>query len=282
MQLPAQFAKIQGGYWIDRPPLSRLLTLLIVYVANTPLPRIGILVALVIALSAVIIGLLQTVRHVSETNTFAGLWLFHLSFVPPLLLFLFSQWRPVYVERALLPSGGIFCIWLAWVLTCTTVPPIIRNLLLASLFVTSTMGIYAHLTYKEFPYGSFQALDGSLQERLGPHDLIVHSNKLTFLPSLLYNRHLPQTFIADPPGSNIDTLSPATQKTLGIEAQANIQSATKGVERVWYIIYQQSIDEFVARGKDTYPDLDYLTSNYTLASQETWDSIQVYLFTSEQ
>lgn len=42
-----------------------------------------------------------------------ALWLFYLSFAPPLLLFLVSQWVPVYIERALLPSGVVFCIWLA-------------------------------------------------------------------------------------------------------------------------------------------------------------------------
>jgi uncharacterized membrane protein len=38
VQLPAQFTKVQNAYWVERPDVSKLFTLLLVYVTNTPLP----------------------------------------------------------------------------------------------------------------------------------------------------------------------------------------------------------------------------------------------------
>lgn len=278
LHLPAQFSKIQSAYWVERPDVSRWFTLLLVYITNTPLPVILIPAALAGALIIVIIGLIQTVRHARQTGTRDGLWLLYLSFGPALFLFLFSQWRPVYIERALLPSGAIFCIWLAWVITRTNLPALARNSLLALLGIGSILGIYQHITYQDFPYGPFRELGFSLREKWQPQDIIVHSNKMSMLPALLFDRNLPQEFIGDEPGSRSDTLAPATQKVLNIEAETGIQTATGEAERIWYIVYQRAIDEYQAIGYSTHPDLEYLNSQFELESEETWDGLRLFLY----
>jgi hypothetical protein len=199
--------------------------------------------------------------------------------VPPLLLFLFSQWRAVYIERALLPSGAIFCIWLAWVITKTSLARIAQYSLIGLLGISSIIGIYQHVTYQDFPYGPFQELDHSLRERIEPGDVIVHSNKLSMLPALLFERALPQAFIGDPAGSRVDTLAPATQQVLKIKAEKDIGTATENANRIWYIIYERAIDEYKAGGYPTHPDIVYLNSQYNLESEETWDELRVFLYT---
>jgi hypothetical protein len=143
------------------------------------------------------------------------------------------------------------------------------------------LGVYQHVTYHDFPYGPFHQLDRSLQERLERHDVIVHSNKLSILPAILFDRGLPQSFIGDPPGSRADTLASATQQVLGISAESNIQSAIGDAERVWYIIYQRSIEESKSNGYTLHPDLEYLASKYNLKSDETWDGLRVLLYTKK-
>lgn len=281
LQLPAQFSKIQSAYWVTRPDLSSLFTLLLVFITNTPLPANLIAVALAIVLIITIIGFIQTWRTTRQTGTKEGLWLLYLSFAPPLLLFLFSQWRPVYIERALLPSGAIFCIWLAWVITRTKLPNIAQYVLLGLLGASSVLGIYQHVTYNDFPYGPFIELDGALRQRMESQDVIIHSNKLSILPALLFGRDLPHSFIGDPPGSGTDTLAPATQQVLGIKAEPNIQSATRNAERVWYIVYQRAINEQKAAGHSFHPDIDYLNSHYHLETEESWQGLRVLLYTKE-
>ena len=278
IQLPAQFSKIQSSYWVERPDISKLFTLLLVYITNTPLPANFVAGALAIVLIIVIVGLIQTIRYSRQTGTKDGLGFLYLSFAPPILLFLFSQWKSVYIERALLPSGAIFCIWLAWGITKTNLPHFAQYTLLGLLGVSSLLGIYEHVIYRDFPYGPFKELDSSLQQRLEPQDVIVHSNKLSLLPALLFDRHLPQSFLGDPPGSRTDTLAPATQQVLGVKAESDIQSATKDAERVWYIIYQRSIEEVQAGGNPTHPDIVYLDAHFNLESEQRWDGLRVLLY----
>ena len=281
LQLPAQFSKIQNAYWVERPDIADLFTLLLVYITNTPLPANLIAIALSIVLIVVMIGFIQTMRQARQTGAKDGLWLLYLSFAPPLFLFLFSQWRPVYVERALLPSGAIFCIWFAWVITKTNLSNIAQYSLLVLLGITSALGIYQHVTYDDFPYGPFKQLDVSLRQRVEPQDVIVHSNKLSALPAILFDRDLSQSFIGDQPGSSTDTLASATQQILNSRAEKGIQSATGNAKRIWYIIYQRSIDEYIAGGHPTHPDIEYLASQYSLESEESWDGLQVLLYTKE-
>ena len=280
IQLPSQFAKIQQAYWVERPDISKLLTLLLVYITNTPLPTQLIAVALVFTLIIVMIGILQTVKTARHAESKGGLWVFYLAFVPPLLLFLFSQWRPVYIERALITSGTVFNIWLAWVLTKTNLSNVARYTLSGLILASFTLGIYQHVTYRDFPYGPFEELNQSLGERIQPQDVIIHSNKLTFIPAIYYDSELSQEFIGDPPGSRVDTLAPATQEVLGVNGQADIKAAIGSAQRIWYIIYQRSLDEYIAGGLPTHPDIEYLESQYQLQSQESWDGLQIYLFSS--
>jgi len=95
---------------------------------------------------------------------------------------------------------------------------------------------------------------------------------------MLFDRDLPQSFIGDPPGSAADTLAPATQQVLGIRAEKNIQSATQQANRVWYIIYQRSINEYRAGGYSTHPDIEYLNSQYNLKLTEAWDGLEIRLY----
>lgn len=281
LQLPAQFAKIQSAYWVAPPDVSKLFTLLLVFITNTPLPANLIAAALAIVLIIVIIGFIQTFRYTRQTDSKEGLWLVYLSFAPPLFLFLFSQWRPVYIERALLPSGAIFCIWLAWVVTKTNLSKVVQYVLLGLLGISSALGLYQHVTYSDFPYGPFHELDLSLRQRMEPQDVIVHSNKLSMLPALLFDRDLPQSFIGDLPGSGTDTLALATQEVLGIRAEKDIQSATQNADRVWYIIYRQAIDEQKASGHSTHPDIEYLNSKYHLEAEESWQELRLLLYVKE-
>jgi uncharacterized membrane protein len=282
IEIPGQFAKVEQSYWVARPDLSRLFTLLLVFTTNLPLPNNWLPIALLIALMLVVVGILQTVRMIRKDSSGEGLWTFYLSFAPPLLLFLFSQWEPVYIERALVPSGAVFMLWIAWVLTHTKLPRPIQGLAFILLAVASIMGIYEHVVYKDFPYGPFQALDASLQSRIQSGDLIVHSNKLSLLPAIYFDRSLPQVYIADAPGSPEDTLAPATQEVLGVSAKPNIQTAVGNASRVWYIIYQSSIEEYQSSGYAMHPDLEYLNSHYNLETKEVWDGLDVYLFVRKQ
>jgi uncharacterized membrane protein len=272
IQLPAQISKVTSSFWIEKPGIEKLFTLFLMYLPHLPLPNSMLMAVLLFATLVIILAAFQTYRARSAS----GLWLAYLSFTPPLLLWLVSQISPMYVERALLPSHAIFCIWLAWAFTQTKLPRPIQGFALALILASAGMGIYQHVSYKEFPYVS-PALTQNIENKLAEGDVIVHSSKLSYLPSFYFDRSLPQGFILDPINSSVDTLSPATRKILNLQSFEDIEDGTASATRVWFIIYQQSLDEY-AHAEQIHPHLEYLDRHFVLDSVEEWDDVRIYLY----
>ena len=280
LQVPAQFAKIQSAYWVERPSILSLFTTLLSYVTNLPVDERWLPLALSVTLLVFTLATYQTLLALrrKQPGTRLGLWLAYLAFTPAGLMFIFSQWQPVYIERALLPSGVMFWLWLAWAFTATGFPRFLRILNFVLLASVISFGLVTHLTYAGFPYGPYQLLDASLKARFQPGDVIVHSNKLSVLPALYFDRSLKQYFIADPPGGGTDTLAPATQQVLGLQSSASLETAVDGAKRVWFIIFQKSVDEAAQAGLDTHPHITWLEEHFWHASTETWGPILVYVY----
>jgi 4-amino-4-deoxy-L-arabinose transferase-like glycosyltransferase len=280
-QLPAQFSKVQSSYWVERPGVEKIFTLILFYLPHLPLPNSLLLQGLLIATLTIVLAIFQTVIARKKESESANkiLWLAYLAFIPPILLWSVSQFVPVYIERALLPSHAIFCIWLAVAFTQTKSPRAIQILVSIFIITSSIMGFYQHITYKGFPYGPYKMLNESIQNRVKPGDVIIHSSKLSYLPSFYFDQNIQQGFIVDPPGSNVDSLAPATREILKLNEIENLEKGTANVSRVWFIIYQQSMDEFMQANK-THPHLEYLNKNFKLKSTEDWDDIRLYLYVS--
>ncbi|MCP4139375.1 MAG: hypothetical protein GY755_03635 [Chloroflexi bacterium] len=281
IHLPAQFTKVEGSYWTEKPGIERLFTLLLSYVTNLPIPDSWLLLALFLTIFPISIALLQTFRALKErkTDAWRGAWLLYLSFTPAITLFLVSQKVPVFIERALLPSGAIFCLWLAWALFGTKLPRFLSIISGALLLIGAFMGLYQHLFYVEFPYAPYRQMSVAFSQYRDEGDLILHSNKLTALPLLYFAPNLPQKYIADAPGSGTDTLAFATQKSLDFFADKDLEGATKNADSVYFIIFKQSIMEYEEAGLDTHPHLQWLDKNYFLEKTEYRDDVIVYFYT---
>jgi len=278
IQLPAQISKVTSSFWIEKPGVEKLFTLLLIYLPHLPLPNSLLLAGLLLATLIIVLAAFQTYRAQKENFPHAksGLWLAYLSFTPPLLLWLVSQISPMYVERALLPAHAIFCIWLAWAFTQTKLPRPIQIFAFALILASAGIGIYQHVSYKGFPYVS-PALNQSIQSRLEEGDVVIHSSKLSYLPSFYFDRTLPQGFIADPIHSSVDTLSPATQRILNAQSFEDIESGTANASRVWFIIYQQSLDEYT-QAQQIHPHLEYLDAHFEIEFIEEWGDVRIYLY----
>lgn len=280
VHLPAQFAKVSASYWVERPGLEKIFTLFLYYLPNMPLPNNMLMPGLLIAMLAITLAAYQTIlaRKNAPSSVNRGIWLAYLVFMPPLLLWLISQYVPVYIERALLPSHAIFCIWLAWTITQTKAPWLIQLLMAFFIVAGSIIGLSQHIAYKNFPYGPFDKIDKTIANEFQAGDMVIHSSKLSYLPSLYFNSDLPQGYIIDPPGTTVDTLAPATREILGLTGYEDASTATKNFSRVWFIIYQRSIDEYTENGNVNHPHLEYLDSEFTFQSVKKQDDITIYLY----
>ncbi len=272
LQLPAQVSKVTSSFWIEKPGIEKLFTLFLMYLPHLPLPNSLLMAGLLVATLVIALAAFQTYR----AHSGSGAWLAYLAFTPPFLLWLVSQAYPLYVERALLPSHVIFCLWLAWAFTQTKLPRPLQGFAFVLILAAAGMGIYQRVAYKGFPYMP-PALTQSIADRFEDGDIVVHSSKLSYLPSLYYDRTLSQGFVADPANSNVDTLSPATQKILNLNSFVDIEDGIWNATRVWFIIYQQSLDEYT-EVEQVHPHLEYLDEHFTLESVEEWDGLRLYLY----
>lgn len=280
LKLPAQFSKVQTSYWTEKPSIARVITTLLSFVTNLPLPESWLPIALFITLLVIILGGWQTVRawRARQNGVSPAIMTAFLAFFPTLLLFLISQWQPVFIERALLPSGVMFLLWVSWVLTRSGLPNWFRSFLAFLLLVGMGMGVYQHYTYQGFPYGPYEELDEYLATETAPDDIILHSNKLTMLPAVFYDRELAQSYIGDIPGDGSDTLALPTQQVLGLIAETEVGEAVGDFERVWFVIFEKAIEEYTDQGFQTHPHLAWLESNMQLEKVEKWGEINLYLY----
>ncbi len=278
LQLPAQFANIERGYWIQIPGVERFFTLFLLYLPNLPVQESWLALMLLISLSIIALGGYQTAIAAGASKPRNAAWLAYLSFVPPIMLWLISQFRPVYLERIFLVSHAFFCLWLAWALFNTRLPRLVFGFSLVLLTFGIGYGFFRHVANTHFPYAPFSELDAYLRSEIRPGDLILHSNKLSLLPAIYYDRALPQAYIEDSPGGQTDTLAPATRHVLGITAFADMDHAAENVSRIWFIIFQQSIDEYIRAGYPTHEHLEYLNEHYHLQSMTRWNDLILYLY----
>ncbi len=281
--LPDQVSKVASHYWVQRPGIEKILILILFYIPHLPIPENLLLLAMLLAALTIALAIYQT--YLSwKTNlqgSYRGVWLAYIAFAPPLLLWITSLFVSVYIERALLPSHAIFCIWLAWVITQMKTPRVVQILMTGFIIVCAAIGIQQHITYDNFPYAPFKEIGNYLESKIEEDDLVIHSSKLSYLPMLYYHPTLEQGYIIDPPGSNVDTLAPATRDVLSLQEYENIEPATFNLRRIWFVIYQNSVDEYIHNGYIDHPHLEYLNDNFELESAEIWEGINLYLYTKK-
>jgi mannosyltransferase len=286
--VPSQLGKIQQAYWVEQPGLVKLIqTILIFHFAydNQSLPGWLLPPALLFSLLIPAIIVFELIRQhkasgAQPPHTVSYSLPLFLTIIPVLLTFLASQIQPVYIVRALLPSALMYYVLVAGVLIFGSVPVPIKWVLLVPSGVIVAASLLNHYGYAEFPRPPFDEAAAFLRAHYQPGDVIVHSNKLTFFPMHYYDRSLPQEFVGDEPGSPSDTLAYPTQQALGLFATSDIETATLGHERVWFVVFRREIEEYRAAGHATHPQLAWLDQYYTLVSLTSFNDLDVYEYQS--
>lgn len=277
LNVPGQFAKLRQAYWVARPDFVTLLQTALVYhvgeemVATRLAPPLALFAALLIP----ILLFFQLYKERKAKLAVRAAWCAAVAGGMPALLLLASLYQPVYIQRALLPAGLMYALALGWLLAAGRQPAALRWTLAALLAAISAAGLWAHYSFAQFPRPNFPAADAYLRQRLAPGDVVVHSNKLTFLPMYFYDRGLPQAFMADPPGSGSDTLALPTQEVLGLRAVSEPQEAVGGARRLWFVIFDKALAEYLP---GIHPHLAWLQENFRQQSFTKFDDLGVYEF----
>jgi mannosyltransferase len=280
VQLPSQLARVSWAYWIPRPELIELVRTLLVFTSGLPLPDWGLPVALfltILIMTAAIWATLRALRTKCHSSRRA-VWLAGLAFGPVLLMFLVSQLQPIYLDRAMLPAGVMFVLWLAWTADVPVLPSIARQGVLAAIGLSFVLGLASSYIYRGFPYAPFDEVNALIQEQLSTNEVVLHSNKITAIPAVYEDPTIDHRYLSDPPGSGSDTLALATQEVLGLLADEDAEQAVGDAGGVWFIIFPREIEEYLSQGAEGHPALSWLQSEFELEEVSGFGDLAVYHF----
>ena len=278
--VPGQFAKIQQAYWVPKPGLTELVRTVIVFTFSLPVPGWLLPLVLFFSLLLLTLTLYRSFKTPATGRTEAKRWArdlcLVLAFAPVLIMFLVSQVKAVYIERALLVCGLAYCIIVAHGLLTPKLPRLVL-LSLLPLPVLLVISLGYQYTYSEFPRSPFSDASTYLREHQEHGDAIVHENKLSFFPTHYYDRGMIQDYVGDAPGSPTDTLALPTQQVLGLLAQPDIAHAVDGAQRVWFVVFQRSLDEAAQLGVENATKA-WLDDEYRLTHVEVFNDMLVCLY----
>lgn len=282
-QLPAQLAKVGSYYWIPVPHPARLaLTLRTFLSAGIDLPGMLAVYTLAGAMFILVFLALQAARalrrprRTDRASLLFALWLFA---APVLLMWAVSQVRPVYLDRALLPSALMLYVALGWMFTRGGLPRPIAAVIAVVGIALSVASLQAHYTWRSFPNSPFDQAAQTIQAQFQAGDIVVHQSKLSALPMLYYAPDVPQTFIADAPGSPEDTLALPTREVLNVAAYDCVAGAGQGAARVWFVYFPDVIRQAEAAGRDDVTAaFSWLETHYTQVEQQQFNDLDVVLY----
>jgi len=277
--VPGQFAKVHQAYWIPQPGPAELVRTLIVFTFNLPIPDwllpLGLFFSLLL-LAVTLYRILSSTIIRNEQPAGADYLSLSLSFVPVLAMFVISQLKPVYIERAVLASALLYYITVARGLLRGRLPRLVIASLSPALLLLLA-SLWYQYNYTGFPRSPFRETNAYLREHQRVGDIVVHDNKLSFFPSYYYDRALPQEYVGDVPGSSTDTLALPTQEVLGLIAQPDVAQAVGDSSRVWFVVFQQALDEAQELGMEN-PNKSWLDAHYDLTDVIAFRDLKILLY----
>jgi 4-amino-4-deoxy-L-arabinose transferase-like glycosyltransferase len=280
VQVPMQLARVRTAYWVERPGAATVVRTLLVYVSGLPVEDWALPIVLACVILVVVIGVWALARRPGppKEDRAGAIWFAYLAAAPAAVMFLASFLQPVYLERALLPSGVMFLLWVGWVLTQSGLSRPFRFTATTAALLAFALGLLGFYTYRGFPYAPFSELASYLRANERGSEVVLHSNKISAIPTAYVDPMLEQRYLADPPNSGSDTLARATQEVLGMLAQPDVAAAVDDAEGVWFVIFPREIEDYRSVGYAEHPALAWLESHYSLERMAEFGELRAYHF----
>jgi len=276
VMVPGQVAKIQRAFWTPRPGLLELVQALVTFHTNLPVPPWMIPIAVtatVLCLTLVTYELMRRWRRDPGVQLLVAFAPF-----PALLTFAVSYlMRPLFVPRGLILSSVAYYVLAARV-SAAQRGRLVRAVLLLAFVVPALMGLPAQYTFDEFPRSPCQPAIEFLRAHIRPGDVVLHDNKLSHFPMYYYGPDLPQVFLPDESGSHNDTFARVTQDAMEIWPVEDMEAATTGAERVWFVFFTRALEECAAMGLSDHPVLLAIKQEWRQVDRVIFNDLEVILF----
>jgi hypothetical protein len=293
--LPGQIDKIQTAFWTPKPGLVQIIQSVLTMLGTLPLTQLSMYsIAILVTFLLVIILRRLSLSDLRRTNM---LFVICLVFAPPFLLFVVSWFmRPIFVPRAFIVSGLFIYAFVGIILggrnvsnetieqnRMRTMKSKSQTIIIMVIFaIISAISLPFQYTYSSFPRSEFSQLIKIVGEGCTEDCLVVHDNKLSYFPALIYGPNVPQVFIMDEKGSHNDTLALKTQQAMGIFAEPDIQTAVGNKKMVRFVVFSKTISEYRDMGIAIHPNLEWLRGELIEKEHRSIGDLEFFFFEKSQ
>ncbi len=192
--------------------------------------------------------------------------------------------RPVYVARGFILSG-IMLYALAGILTARGWPNAFGKIIIGLMILISSVSLPFYFSFNSFPRSPFAEACSFVEAQVRDKSdrvAVLHDNKLSSFPCVIYEPTLDQMFLGDPPGSHNDTFALASQQAMQLFPEKSIQDAVNSKAEVYFFVFTRALDEYTEIQTNIYPPLAYLEANYQALDISYFNDLAVYHYASKE
>lgn len=271
LYLPQQIEKVQQAFWTQTPGVIDIIQSLLTLFSFLPMTTIFTGIVLVIIAQSIV--LLTVFFFKNKSVKF--LIVFFLFIFPPAILFILSFFvKPVFVPRIFILSS----VWF-FILFSVFIEHNFKNYLgkinLGLFILVSIISLPFYYQFNSFPRSAFKTLVKTI-EYFKSDLTIIHDNKLSFFPTMVYEERENTYYLQDPPGSPNDTLAYESQLAMGYIASENIDQFLK-MDHLVFVVFQKTLDEYMENNLD-HPVVEILKNEYKEKEDFYIGDIVIYKF----
>ena len=275
--VPGQIEKIQTAFWTPRPGFLEIIQSIYSLLSYIPQPTTWMMISGVLCFQ-VLVMLFWTSWKVRKQQSHIGLILLIITFIPAILFLVSYLMRPVYVARGFIFSlvglyvlAGIL-IWKFWQAG-------LDKIFLVLFIALAAVSLPFQYKYADFPRSPYKEACQYLQKEMtgnGQVSLVLHDNKLSAFPCIVYQPDLQQSFLGDEPGSHNDTYAYASQVAMGLYPINSAQELITDKNEVYFVVFTRAIEEYTQIEDGKHPVLAYLSSELTEKEVIQFNDLEVY------
>ncbi len=231
-----QALRVQAGFWGSIPSPVVFLTVPYLLLNSGTMPPVLVGVTLFANLALLVLSLVAATRRIrSGQDDVAGLYLaLALLFVPLVGLYTISLFRPIFVERTLLPSSFGLVLLLAWALAYRR-PRALNLGLGAAVFIGMTAALANYYFNPVVQKPPFREAANAVAAQLRPGDVVVHTSDSSALAFDYYVPELQSFFLAGDPDYVAETTRGRTGRVAGL-TPTEWDSVASQHTRVWLVV----------------------------------------------
>ncbi len=271
-----QVGRVQSGFWAAPPSPLAFLTVPFLLLNGDTMPSQLLAVALFALLALFALALVAAARTImANRHQATGLYLaLSLLLVPLTGLYAISLFRPIFVERTLLPSSFGLVLLLAWVMTSgrQRIATFALGIIVLVGMAISLANYSANAAVQKPP---FREAANAVSAQMRSNDIIVHTSDSS---ALAFNYYLPSAtnhFLAGDPDYVAQTTRGTSGRLAGL-TPVEWDAIAEGHSRAWLVV---ALDHNIDYQRDRVREFD---AAYGPATKQNVGGIGLYLYDIER